>query len=75
MIQYKWYVDLEVSLDSSLYLPRDLGAKLTREDYNQACDEKAVFQRFLRECIIPEGAVMLLPGGDPEISYRDEYVG
>jgi hypothetical protein len=54
---------------------RDLGAKLSRRDYDKACNEKAVFQKFLLDFVLTKGTVMLLPGGDPEISYRDEYAG
>ena len=53
----------------------DLGAKLSRRDYTQACKEKAIFRKFLRELVFTERAVMLLPAGGPETSYGDEYRG
>jgi hypothetical protein len=30
---------------------------------------------FLRDLVLKGPAVLLLPGGDPDISYRDEYLG
>jgi hypothetical protein len=55
--------------------PRELGAKLSRSDYNQACEEKATFQKFLSNFVFKESTVLLLPGGDPNASYRDGYLG
>ena len=54
---------------------RDLGAKLTESDYERACDQRAIFKRFLEEYVFTEGTVMLLPSGDTDVSYRDEYSG
>lgn len=55
--------------------PRELGAKLSRSDYNQACEEKATFQKFLSNFVFKGSTVLLLPGGYPNTTYRDEYLG
>lgn len=52
---------------------RDLGAKLTKEDFDKACSKREIFRKFLLEQVFVNGAVMLLPGGYPDTSYRDEY--
>jgi hypothetical protein len=50
---------------------RDLGQKLTEDDYQNACNEREVFRKFLHHEIFTEGTIMLLPNGDFDISYRD----
>ncbi len=53
---------------------RDLGAKLTSEDYKKACDERAFYRTFLRRNVFDvENTILLLPGGPPATRYRDMY--
>ncbi|KAH8684339.1 amidase signature domain-containing protein [Tricladium varicosporioides] len=59
LIRYKW----------------DLGSKLTDEDYNKACTEKAIFAEFLNNHLLTPGTILLLPIGNENVSYRDEYSG
>ncbi|KAH6679166.1 amidase signature domain-containing protein [Halenospora varia] len=59
LIRYKW----------------DLGSKLTDDDYKQACTEKAIFAQVLNDHVMTPGTILLLPGGDEDVSYRDEYSG
>jgi hypothetical protein len=58
-----------------LIYTRDLGSNLTKDDYERARHEKGVFKKFLEEHLFTEGTVMLLPGGNTDVSYRDEYSG
>ncbi|TAQ88958.1 hypothetical protein B7494_g2721 [Chlorociboria aeruginascens] len=59
LIKYKW----------------DLGSKLTEAEYKQACAEKAIFKKFLEDHVFTPGTIMVLPGGDTDLSYRDGYPG
>jgi hypothetical protein len=75
MIQYKWYLKSCYFVKHDLIHSRDLGAKLSQTDYDKACNEKAIFKKFLTDFVFTERNVMILPVGDPETSYRDEYTG
>jgi hypothetical protein len=52
---------------------KDLGLKLADSQCQQACEEKAIFKVFLQENVFTDGTVILLPGGDADVSHRDEY--
>jgi len=56
MIQFKW----------------DIGSKLSDEEYQQACEEKRNFKEFLEREVFTDRTIMILPGGYPGPSYRDE---
>ncbi|PVH88774.1 amidase signature enzyme [Cadophora sp. DSE1049] len=56
MIQFKW----------------GLGSKLSDEEYEQACEEKRNFKEFLEKEVFTDRTIMILPGGFPCPSYRDE---
>ncbi|QSZ36645.1 hypothetical protein DSL72_006526 [Monilinia vaccinii-corymbosi] len=59
LLRYKW----------------NLGANLTEQQLAAALEEKEVFAQFVKEYIFDHGGVMLLPYGQPDVFYRDEYSG
>ncbi|KAI9642096.1 hypothetical protein NHQ30_009967 [Ciborinia camelliae] len=59
LLRYKW----------------NLGSKLTTEQLSTALEEKEIFTNFIRDHIFDEGGVLLLPYGNADVSYRDEYSG
>ncbi|RAL65937.1 hypothetical protein DID88_005598 [Monilinia fructigena] len=59
LLRYKW----------------NLGANLTNSQHNTAQEQKKTFAIFLQKHIFDNGGIILLPYGQPDICYRDEYSG
>ncbi|ESZ96010.1 hypothetical protein SBOR_3583 [Sclerotinia borealis F-4128] len=59
LLRYKW----------------NLGAELTSEQHTTALEEKEMFTKFIQDHIFRNGGVMILPYGQPDVFYRDEYSG
>ncbi|KAF3109636.1 hypothetical protein TWF103_005011 [Orbilia oligospora] len=47
---------------------------ISMEDYQEALQRMAVFKEFLRSHVFNGGAVMMLPAGSGEATYRDELI-
>ena len=56
-------------------LKRDLGRKITYQQYEEARKRQKTFKNFLLDHVFLDGNIMLLPGGRPHAKYRDEYQG
>ena len=50
-------------------------AKITEDQYKEACDEAKNFKSFLENEVFTNGTIMALLGGDPDVRYRDDYPG
>ncbi|KAK6345128.1 hypothetical protein TWF718_007057 [Orbilia javanica] len=47
---------------------------ISTEDYEEALHRMAVFKNFLKSHVFNSGAVMMLPAGGAEVTYRDELI-
>ncbi|MCJ1250414.1 hypothetical protein MMC30_007642 [Trapelia coarctata] len=59
MVRFKW----------------DYASFVSKEDYDNACKGMAIFKRFIRKHVFNENNIMILPGGEKEVVYRDQYLG
>ncbi|KAG4444478.1 hypothetical protein IFR05_000069 [Cadophora sp. M221] len=64
--------DEKPSVDPMVQFKWDLASKLSDDQYKQACEEKMVFKEFLEKEVFTGRTIMILPGGYPGPSYRDE---
>jgi hypothetical protein len=64
--------DEKPSVDPMVQFKWDLASKLSEERYERACEEKRIFKEFLEKEVFTERTIMILPGGHPGPSYRDE---
>lgn len=69
---YMTAFDEKPSVDPMVQFKWDLASKLTDEQYERACEEKRIFKEFLEKEVFTERTIMILPGGHPGPSYRDE---
>ena len=56
-------------------MSRELGLQLTKADYDKALEERSVFMSFVKECLVKDDSILVLPTGKPQAQYRDEYNG
>ncbi|EPS35863.1 hypothetical protein H072_10674 [Dactylellina haptotyla CBS 200.50] len=52
----------------------DFRANISTSEYKEAIRRKMIFKKFLDTNIFQDGAIMILPAGSPEPSYRDELI-
>ncbi|KAF4634920.1 hypothetical protein G7Y89_g3174 [Cudoniella acicularis] len=70
---YKEMYGSEPYVDPLIRYKWDLGSKITDGQYEEACTKKAIFADFLFNHVFTSETIMLFPGGDEDITYRDEY--
>lgn len=56
-------------------MSRELGSELTKADYHKALEERSVFMSFVKEYLVKDDSLLVLPTGKPQAQYRDEYNG
>ena len=54
---------------------RELGSQLTEANYNKALEERSVFMSFVKEHLVKDDSILVLPMGKPQEQYRDDYNG
>lgn len=64
--------DEKPSVDPMVQFKWDLASKLSDDQYKEACKEKMIFKEFLEKEVFTDRTIMILPGGYPGPSYRDE---
>ncbi|KAH7336330.1 amidase signature domain-containing protein [Rhexocercosporidium sp. MPI-PUGE-AT-0058] len=64
--------DEKPSVDPMVQFKWDLASKLTDDQYKDACQEKKIIKEFLEKEVFTDRTIMVLPGGYPGPSYRDE---
>ena len=56
-------------------MSRELGSQLTKDNYHKALEERSVFMSFVKEHLVKDDSILVLPMGKPQAQYRDEYNG
>lgn len=56
-------------------MSRELGSQLTEANYHKALEERCVFMSFVKEHLVKDDSILVLPTGKPQAQYRDDYNG
>ena len=56
-------------------MSRELGSQLTKGNYLMALEERSVFMSFVKEHLVKDDSILVLPIGKPQAQYRDDYNG
>jgi hypothetical protein len=52
---------------------RRLGVKLTKNDFEKACEEQDTYRQFILTHLFDQDTVMVIPGRPEDAMYRDIY--
>lgn len=50
----------------------NLGSKINKSVYDQACEQQSAFRKFLDDKVFTDGTILVLPASPPELAYRND---